>query len=246
MKKRIEKISVSGAIFVAVISMGIFPVHAMHISEGFLPPGWAIAWGLASLPFLAAGFFNIQHKITANPKNLVLLAMSGAFVFVMSALKIPSVTGSCSHPTGVGLGAVLFGPFAMSIISLIVLLFQALLLAHGGLTTLGANLFSMGIIGPLAAFLGYRLIRFFGMKQGLAIFLAAFIGDILTYVTTAVQLGLAHPDHGNISLSIAKFLGLFAVTQIPLAIVEGLVSVVVFNVISSHDQSLLKDLRVSS
>ena len=63
----------------------------------------------------------------------MLLALCGAFAFVLSALKIPSATGSCSHPTGVGLGAILFGPAATAVLGLIVLLFQALLLAHGGL-----------------------------------------------------------------------------------------------------------------
>ena len=66
---------------------------------------------------------------------------------------MPSVTGSCSHPTGTGLGAVLFGPAAVSVLAAIVLVFQALLLAHGGITTLGANDFSMGIVGPFAAWL---------------------------------------------------------------------------------------------
>ena len=67
-------------------------------------------------------------------------------MFVLSALKIPSLTGSCSHPTGVGLGAILFGPSVMSVLGTIILLFQSLLLAHGGLTTLGANAFSMAIV----------------------------------------------------------------------------------------------------
>lgn len=62
---------------------------------------------------------------------MVLVAMAGAFVFVLSSLKIPSVTGSCSHMTGTGLGAVLFGPAATSVLGIIVLLFQAILLAHG-------------------------------------------------------------------------------------------------------------------
>ena len=92
-------------------------------------------------------------KTCAEHKNLItLLAMSGAFVFVISSLKIPSVTGSCSHMTGTGLGAILFGPSAVSILGLIVLLFQAILLAHGGLTTIGANTFSMAIAGPFVSY----------------------------------------------------------------------------------------------
>src|SRR3712207_6965420 len=63
-------------------------------------------------------------------------------IFVLSAVKLPSFTGSSSHPTGTGAGAVLFRPPVMALLGTIVLLFQALLLAHGGLTTLGANAFS--------------------------------------------------------------------------------------------------------
>ena len=82
----------------------------------------------------------------------MLIAMVDAFAFVLSALKIPSVTGSCSHPTGVGLVAILFGPLVMSVLGLIVLIFQALLLAHGGITTLGANTFSMAVVDPRVSY----------------------------------------------------------------------------------------------
>ena len=46
----------------------------------------------------------------------------------------------------------------MSLLGIIVLLFQALLLAHGGLTTLGANTFSMAIAGPFVSFGIYKLL----------------------------------------------------------------------------------------
>ena len=115
--------------------------NAMHIMEGFLPVEWAIFWWVLALPFIILGIRSITKTIKEHPETKMMLGLSGAFAFVLSALKIPSVTGSCSHPTGVGLGTVLFGPLAMSVVGSIVLLFQALLLAHGGLTTLGANAF---------------------------------------------------------------------------------------------------------
>ncbi len=114
------------------LSFGIMPVaNAMHIMEGYLPVGFCIAWGVLCIPFLAAGFFSIRNKLRENRRALTILAMSGAFIFVISSLKIPSVTGSCSHMTGTGLGAILFSPSAVSVLGIIVLLFQAILLAHG-------------------------------------------------------------------------------------------------------------------
>ena len=97
--------------------------------------------------------------ISEKPEIKVLIAMAGAFAFLLSALKLPSVTGSCSHPTGVGLGTLMFGPLPMVVLGVIVLLFQTLLLAHGGITTLGANTFSMAIGGPLITYLIYILCK---------------------------------------------------------------------------------------
>lgn len=105
---------------------------------------------------LIAGGTVAKASKLKNNKTKILLALAGAFVFILSSLKIPSVTGSCSHPTGTGLGAILFGPSIMSLLGIIVLLFQALLLAHGGLTTLGANTFSMAIAGPFVSFGIYK------------------------------------------------------------------------------------------
>ena len=122
--------------------------------------------------------------------------MSGAFIFVISSLKIPSVTGSCSHMTGTGLGAILFGPASVSVLGIIVLIFQAVLLAHGGLTTLGANTFSMAIAGPLVSFGIYKLCCPRSQPEG-GVFLAAFLGDIFTYCVTSIQLALAYPSEAG-------------------------------------------------
>lgn len=91
----------------------------MHIMEGFLPPIHAAAWGLASLPFLVMGARSVARVTREHPRTKLLLASAGAFAFVLSALKIPSVTGSCSHPTGTGLGAILFGPSVMAVLAAI-------------------------------------------------------------------------------------------------------------------------------
>ncbi|BAH08085.1 energy-coupling factor ABC transporter permease [Clostridium kluyveri] len=237
------------------ISLGIFlallfipeSVYAMHIMEGFLPAKWCVAWGVICIPFVVVGLFSIKQKIRVNPKIKMLIAMAGAFAFVLSALKIPSVTGSCSHPTGVGLGAILFGPAVMSVLGVIVLIFQALLLAHGGLTTLGANTFSMAVVGPLVSYFLYKLLKKMNVSSSVAVFVAAMLGDLMTYVTTSIQLALAFPDAtGGVLVSMTKFMGIFAVTQIPLAISEGILTVIVFNILNNYNKEELVQLKVIS
>jgi cobalamin biosynthesis protein CbiM len=206
------------------------PAHAMHIMEGFLPIEWAVFWWIVFIPFFIWGLRSITRITRQHPETKLLLALVGAFAFVLSALKIPSVTGSCSHPTGTGLGAVLFGPGVMSVLGALVLLFQALLLAHGGLTTLGANAVSMAVVGPLAAYSIYQIVIRCGGKSTLAIFMGAVLGNLLTYVMTSIQLALAFPAaSGGVLAAFTKFAAIFALTQIPLSISEGLLTVLVWN-----------------
>jgi cobalt/nickel transport system permease protein len=220
-------------------------VFAMHIMEGFLPPKWCIAWGAICIPIVFVGLFSIKEKIRVNPKIKTLIAMVGAFAFVLSALKIPSVTGSCSHPTGVGLGAILFGPAVMSVIGLIVLIFQTLLLAHGGITTLGANTFSMAVVGPLVSWILYKLLKKMKVPMSVSVFVSSMMGNLMTYVTTAIQLSLAFPDKvGGIVTSLIKFTSIFAVTQIPLAISEGILTVIIFNLLVNYNKNELRELNV--
>ncbi len=199
----------------------------MHISEGFLPLSHCIAWGAASLPPVIVSMRAISKDLDKKRENRVLLAASAAFLFTLSALRMPSITGSSSHPTGTALGTYLFGPSAMPALALITLVFQALLLAHGGLTTLGANLFSLGVVGPWAMWFLLRFLLKMGWKRDRCIFLSTVVGDLATYVTTACQLALAYPSaHGGYAASFAKFLGVFLITQIPISIAEGLLTVV--------------------
>ncbi|MGM7722945.1 energy-coupling factor ABC transporter permease [Metabacillus sp. Hm71] len=214
--------------------------YAMHIMEGFLPFGWAVFWWVITLPFIIFGLRSIQNKLKEYPEMKTMLGLSGAFAFVLSALKIPSVTGSCSHPTGVGLGTILFGPTAMSVLGTIVLLFQSLLLAHGGLTTLGANAFSMAVVGPFIAYAIFKVGRKLNMSFAVSVFLAAMLGDLGTYIMTSIQLSLAFPaEVGGFFASFAKFVSIFGLTQIPLAISEGLLTVIVMNLLLKYNQSEL-------
>jgi cobalt/nickel transport system permease protein len=218
--------------------------QAMHINEGYLPPQWAAFWWIVFLPFFGLGLRSIQRITQNHPELKLLLALSGAFTFVLSALKIPSVSGSSSHPTGTGLGTILFGPLAMSVIGALVLLFQALLLAHGGLSTLGANAFSMAVVGPMVAYVVYHAIAKTGHQKA-AVFSAAMLEDLCTYLVTSVQLALAFPEaHGGFMAAFIKFVSVFSLTQIPLAISEGLLTVIVWNWLQDYGQQELKILNL--
>ncbi len=210
--------------------------------EGYLPIEWCVLWAVLSAPCVIYGLWRM---IQQDRRVLPLMAVCGAFVFVLSALKIPSVTGSCSHPTGTGLSAAFFGPWVTSVLGTIVLLFQAILLAHGGLTTLGANVFSMAIVGPFVAWLVFMALRKTGkVGLGLAVFVTAAVANLVTYTVTSMQLALAFPADGSILAAFAAFATIFAITQIPLAIIEGIICGLVAKYIVRVKPDILKKLGI--
>jgi len=217
----------------------------MHIMEGFLPLYWALFWWIIALPCLIFGIYQLRKVLEADREALPLLGVTGGFIFILSSLKLPSVTGSCSHPTGTGLSTICFGPWITGVVCAIVLLFQSLFLAHGGLSVLGANIVSMGIVGPLAGYGVYRLLRNTRVNMYLTVFLVCALADLFTYFTTSLQLALAYPaEVGGVMSSFILFMGIFAITQVPLAIVEGVVLTLVFKYIVQLKPEILLRLKV--
>lgn len=229
-----------GLLFIA--SPNLF---AMHIMEGYLPAHWCIIWYIIAIPFIIMSYKAIKKVIKERPQNKITLALSAAYVFILSALKLPSVTGSSSHLTGTTLGALTVGPKTMPLIGLIVLLFQALLLAHGGITTLGANVFSMAIAGPwIAYFIFVLLKKKLKVNNTISIFIATFLGSMGTYVVTSFQLAMAIPDPSSgVLASATKFLSIFAITQIPLSVIEGIITVIILKILSQLDVPLISSLK---
>jgi cobalt/nickel transport system permease protein len=88
----------------------------------------------------------------------------------------------------------------------------------------------MAIAGPLVAWATWRGMRRV-LPAELVIFLAAALADLSTYLVTSVQLALAYPDPAYadpaaaVAASVAKFGAIFALTQVPLAIAEGVLTV---------------------
>jgi cobalamin biosynthesis protein CbiM/cobalt ECF transporter T component CbiQ len=186
----------------------------------------------------------MRRLFSEQPEKKLSVALAGAFIVILSSLKIPSVTGSSSHPTGTGMSTMLSGPWITAVICTIVLLFQGMFMAHGGFTTLGANVFSMGVAGPLAAYAVFRILRKRNVNATATVFITVAAANIVTYSVTAVQLALIVPftDISAFIDTYTTFLGIFTITQIPIAIAEGVVMIFFFRYLADVRGDLVKDI----
>ena len=223
------------------------PAFAMHISEGILPFSWAISWYLAVTPFVALGVRRLNALAREDLSLKPLVGLLAAVVFIISCMPIPVPTaGTCSHPCGTGVAAILVGPLVSVVIAAVALLIQALFLAHGGLSTLGANTFSMGVVGSFVGWLAFRGTRSVGGSLAISGFIAGILADWATYAATSIILASGIRGDAPLLPLFAKVVVAFIPTQLPLGILEGVITAGMVTLLLKKRPDLLVKMKVIS
>lgn len=218
---------------------------AMHIADGIIPFSWAAVWYAIALPFIALGLRRMQILAAEDFAIKPLLGLIAAIVFVVSCMPVPvPFVGTCSHPCGTGIAAVLLGPLVAVPVAVAALLLQALFLAHGGLSTLGANVLSMGIVGSFAAYAVFRSARHFRVSLGVAGFSAGLAADWATYLMTSAELALGLQGTESFLSLFGTIALAFLPTQLPLGILEGAMTAGVVVMLSRKRPDLLVKMHI--
>ena len=76
-----------------MLALGLEPLGAMHIMEGFIPLKWCIIWYLIALPFVVFSYRFVARQIKASPRMKSSFALAAAYTFILSALKMPPSRG---------------------------------------------------------------------------------------------------------------------------------------------------------
>lgn len=219
--------------------------HAMHISEGILPFSWAIFWFAVAAPFAAYGLYRLKKRSRDDLSFKPLVGLMAAAVFIISCMPIPVPTaGTCSHPCGTGISGILLGPAISTLVGAVALLIQALFLSHGGLSTWGANIVSMGIVGSFAGYLTFRVLRAVKAKLWIAGFMAGLFADWATYASTAAELAAGIRGDSAFLPLLTKLVIAFIPTQLPLGILEGAMTAGMVVLLYKKRPDLLVKMRV--
>lgn len=182
-------------------------VLAVHIADGVLPAWLWLAGDLAALVLVALSLYRL------SPDEVPRVAFAAAAFFVSSLIHV-RVGPTSVHLLLNGLVGVACGPRAGLAIA-VGLLFQALLIGHGGVTSYGVNVCVM-TLPALMAWLVWSTVRTW--SRGPRLFALGYALGVLTVVVTvalnAVVLSVAVDE----KVAIAVFLA-----HVPVALVEGYV-----------------------
>lgn len=174
----------------------------MHIPDGYLSPASCLVAYAAVIPFWAVALRKVERRL--RTRTVPLLAVFSAFSFVVMMFNLPLPGGTTGHATGIGIAAIVLGPWAGMLSVTIALAIQAIFFGDGGISTLGANCFNMGVVGVGSAYLTYRLIAghaaIDASRRVAAAAVAGYVAINLAALITAVEFGVQplwfHTDDG--------------------------------------------------
>ena len=220
----------------------------MHISEGIIT-GWPSAiYTAAALCLMGGGARSMRRFATAHPEKKPLLGMAGAFIFFVSLIPLPSFAGTCSHPCGSPLAGILLGPWIGIALTGLSLFLQAAFFAHGGFSTWGANLVTLGVGGAFGGWLAFRLARRAGCPLWLAGALGGLIGDVTTYLVAGLSLSAALTNAPTPKFTFAGYLAAiyaaYLPIQGPIAIGEMVITGLALHYIYQQRPAILAALNV--
>jgi cobalt/nickel transport system permease protein len=208
----------------------------MHIGPKLLTPE---VWGVMAAVSGAclAGSLAVAGRRLADldERKVPLMGVMGAFVFAAQMVNFPIwlVPGTSGHlGGGLLLGIVLGAPLGV-IVMASVLTVQALVFQDGGIEALGANLFSMGIIGCVLGGLVRPLwLRPQPGRLAAVVTVAAGIAGVLAGATLAIVM-LWRSGRIPEGLGFLWALGIMDGIHLLIGIVEGLASVAIVRFVLS-------------
>lgn len=164
----------------------------MHIPDGYLGPVTWIALFAAMLPVWYFSSRRVEESL--RRRHAPMLALSAAFTFVIQMLNVPVPGGTTGHAVGAALVAIIFGPYAATIVVSTVLIIQALLFGDGGITAIGANSFNMAFLMSFSGYYIYSLLSFgsevSSRRRYIAAGAAGYSAANLAALAAALELGL--------------------------------------------------------
>jgi cobalt/nickel transport system permease protein len=214
----------------------------MHLAEGMLPLAQAAAWSAAAVPALVWSVRGEQRVRRETESSSMVMAGVTSLLFAATLLPLPvPVVGATSHICLTPVLALVVGIRRILWPTFFVLLLQAVFFAHGGLTTLGVNTLTLGLLGPMITVGLWTLLRKLGADHALGLALACGAGGLSVYIVDALVLSLALADVATPMTTFTGVLLGFAPVQIPLSVLEAVVSVGIVRMLATRRPDLLSD-----
>ncbi len=162
----------------------------MHIPDGFIPLYQDVIYWIIAIIFISLALKWARNEL--NDEKLPLIAVLAAGIFAIQAMNIPIPFGTSGHMVGAALAAIVLGsPYAGVFVLTLVLIVQGVIFADGGITTMGANIINMGVVGGFVGYYGYTALMKVTDNTYASGFIAAWAACFIAALLCAVEMAVA-------------------------------------------------------
>ncbi|MGV8128409.1 MAG: cobalt transporter CbiM [Methanolinea sp.] len=162
----------------------------MHIPDFAIPIYQGVIYWAIALVFVILAVRWAKNDM--SEEKLPLVAVLAAAIFAIQSFNLPVSMGTSGHLVGGALAAIVLGsPFAAVFILTMVLIVQGVLFGDGGITTMGANIINMGVIGGFVGFYSYKGIKAATKSMPVSAFIAAWLACLIPALACAVEMFIA-------------------------------------------------------
>ncbi len=204
----------------------------MHIPDAFIPIWQGAIYWIIALIFIALALRWAKNEM--NEEKLPLVAVLAAAIFALQSFNLPVSMGTSGHLVGGALAAIILGsPFAAIFILTLVLIVQAILFGDGGITTLGANIINMGVIGGFVGFYTFKGLKGMTKSMPISAFIAAWLACLIPACACAVEMYFA----GTFPLT--EGLLAMGIYHAIIGVIEGVVTVAAIYLITTARPDLV-------
>jgi len=210
----------------------------LHIPDGFLDPWICLMMYAITIIFWIFSFRKTKHIL--EDKHIPLMSTLTAMFFAAQMMNFPIIGGTTAHLLGGPIIGITLGPYAGLISMTVILLIQALFFGDGGLTTFGANVWNMGIIGVFIPYIiCLAIVRIGKNTKSLLIgaFLGALIGDVLAAIFAGIELGISFL---SFPYSIQIAVTAMATHHFFIGIGEGIITMIILSILIKNRPDLLE------
>lgn len=211
----------------------------MHIPDGLLDGPTALATAGASAAVVAFAVRRAGREF--GERTVPLLGVTAAFIFAAQMVNFPVAGGTSGHLLGGVLAAVLMGPWAAVIVMTVVVALQALAMADGGITALGANVLNMGVVGGVLAYAVFALLKWVAGAGRTRFLGAVALTAWLSIVGSAAAASLELAASGTVPLRVS--LPVMTSVHMLIGLGEALITTVVVAAVLASRPDLVRTYR---
>ncbi len=221
--------------------MTIPALQALHVPDGLITPGVAVATGFISALIIAAALRQSGDEL--KDKQVPLAGLTAAFIFAGQMFNFPVAGGTSGHLLGGALAAVLLGPSMGAVVLAVVVIVQALVFADGGLTALGINVLNMGIVTAFGGYAVFVALRKVLPASGSGVVGATALASGFSVVLAAMAFSIQWLFGASVPVPFDTVFGAMVGTHVLIGVGEAVISGLAVSVVLAARPDLVYGAR---